>query len=51
MVTKASPPDHLLTKTGLRSARDPRDRITDSKPEVEDLDVGPVGDFILDLDL
>lgn len=41
----------FLRSTGLGFSQDLGDRTTDSEPEVEDLDVGPVGGMALDLDL
>lgn len=41
----------FLRRTGLGFTRDHQDGILNGDSEIEDLDVGPVGDLALDLDL
>ena len=41
----------FLRRTGLGFIRDVRDRLAKDDPEVDDLDVGPIGRLSLDIDI
>ena len=41
----------FLRRTGLGFIRDVRDRLAKDDPEVDDLDVGPIGRISLDIDI